>query len=327
MNTKTQRSPLSKVGGWVTNNINLVFLIVMVIVGIVASENFFQWDNLMNLFRRITVNGIMAVGFTMTLLVGGFDLSIGSTMSLCAVLLVGVGNSTQNFYLALLVCVAAGLAMGLLNGFLMKLTRGGSGEAFLITLATGMVAASLAKHYCNGSELYYKFKEGVGARVFEQIGQGSVLTLPICALIWIVLMIIFQIIIKKTKLGRNVLLTGANKNSAYLSGVNVGALKVMAFAIAGVMSAFAAVIMASRTTGASPNSGAGGDFDAAIASIIGGNSLVGGKGGMVQVLIGAIIYGLITNILNLMGVASVVQYIVKGCVLLLAICLDNLKKR
>ena len=101
----------------------------------------------------------------------------------------------------------------------------------------------------------------------------------------------------------------------------------MAFAIAGLMSAFAAVIMASRTTGASPNSGAGGDFDAAIASIIGGNSLVGGKGGMVQVLIGAIIYGLITNILNLMGVASVVQYIVKGGVLLLAICLDNLKKR
>ena len=327
MHTNEKKSPLSGLGAWVTDNINLVFLIVMVLVGCLASENFFRWDNLMNLFRRITVNGIMAVGFTMTLLVGGFDLSIGSIMSLCAVLLIGVGNTTQNFPLALLVCVAAGLAMGLVNGLLMKLTRGGSGEAFLITLATGMVAASLAKHYCNGSELYYKFRSGVGAGVFEKIGQGSVLTIPICSLIWIAIMILFQIIIKKTQLGRNVLLTGANKNSAYLSGVNVGALKVMAFAIAGLMSAFAAVIMASRTTGASPNSGAGGDFDAAIASIIGGNSLVGGKGGMVQVLIGAIIYGLITNILNLMGVASVVQYIVKGGVLLLAICLDNLKKR
>ena len=327
MHTNEKKSPLSGLGAWVTDNINLVFLIVMVLVGCLASENFFRWDNLMNLFRRITVNGIMAVGFTMTLLVGGFDLSIGSIMSLCAVLLIGVGNTTQNFPLALLVCVAAGLAMGLVNGLLMKLTRGGSGEAFLITLATGMVAASLAKHYCNGSELYYKFRGGVGAGVFEKIGQGSVLTIPICSLIWIAIMILFQIIIKKTQLGRNILLTGANKNSAYLSGVNVGALKVMAFAIAGLMSAFAAVIMASRTTGASPNSGAGGDFDAAIASIIGGNSLVGGKGGMVQVLIGAIIYGLITNILNLMGVASVVQYIVKGGVLLLAICLDNLKKR
>lgn len=327
MHTNEKKSPLSGLGAWVTDNINLVFLIVMVLVGCLASENFFRWDNLMNLFRRITVNGIMAVGFTMTLLVGGFDLSIGSIMSLCAVLLIGVGNTTQNFPLALLVCVAAGLAMGLVNGLLMKLTRGGSGEAFLITLATGMVAASLAKHYCNGSELYYKFRSGVGAGVFEKIGQGSVLTIPICSLIWIAIMILFQIIIKKTQLGRNILLTGANKNSAYLSGVNVGALKVMAFAIAGLMSAFAAVIMASRTTGASPNSGAGGDFDAAIASIIGGNSLVGGKGGMVQVLIGAIIYGLITNILNLMGVASVVQYIVKGGVLLLAICLDNLKKR
>ena len=327
MNTKAKESPLSKAGSWITNNINLVFLIVMIIVGTLASENFFQWDNLMNLLRRITVNGIMAVGFTMTLLVGGFDLSIGSTMSLCAVLLIGIGNATQNFFIALLAAVAAGLAMGLLNGFLMKLTRGGSGEAFLITLATGMVAASLAKHYCNGSELYYKFQGGVGSGLFEQLGQGSILTIPICALIWFVLMIIFQIVIKKTQLGRSILLTGANKNSAYLSGVNVGALKIMAFGLAGLMSAFAAVIMTSRTTGASPNSGAGGDFDAAIASIIGGNSLVGGKGGMVQVLIGAIIYGLITNILNLMNVASVVQYIVKGCVLLLAICLDNLKKR
>lgn len=327
MKTTAQKSPLSRIGGWVTNNINLVFLIVMTLVGCLASENFFRWDNLMNLFRRITVNGIMAVGFTMTLLVGGFDLSIGSTMSLCAVLLIGIGNSTQSFPLALLVCIGAGLAMGLLNGLLMKLTRGGSGEAFLITLATGMVAASLAKHYCNGSELYYKFQSGVGAGLFEKLGQGSILTIPICSIVWIVIMIIFQIIIKKTRLGRHILLTGANKNSAYLSGIDVGALKVMAFAIAGFMSAVAAVIMTSRTTGASPNSGAGGDFDAAIASIIGGNSLVGGKGGMVQVLIGAIIYGLITNILNLMGVASVVQYIVKGCVLLLAINLDNLKKR
>ena len=327
MKTTAQKSPLSRIGGWVTNNINLVFLIVMTLVGCLASENFFRWDNLMNLFRRITVNGIMAVGFTMTLLVGGFDLSIGSTMSLCAVLLIGIGNSTQSFPLALLVCIGAGLAMGLLNGLLMKLTRGGSGEAFLITLATGMVAASLAKHYCNGSELYYKFQSGVGAGLFETLGQGSILTIPICSIVWIVIMIIFQIIIKKTRLGRHILLTGANKNSAYLSGIDVGALKVMAFAIAGLMSAVAAVIMTSRTTGASPNSGAGGDFDAAIASIIGGNSLVGGKGGMVQVLIGAIIYGLITNILNLMGVASVVQYIVKGCVLLLAINLDNLKKR
>ncbi len=85
--------------------------------------------------------------------------------------------------------------------------------------------------------------------------------------------------------------------------------------------------MSSRTTGASPNSGAGGDFDAAIASLIGSNALYGGHGGMIQVLICTIIFGLITNILNLLGVESAVQFIVKGVVLLLAICLDSMKKR
>jgi ribose/xylose/arabinose/galactoside ABC-type transport system permease subunit len=104
-------------------------------------------------------------------------------------------------------------------------------------------------------------------------------------------------------------------------------MKLIGFTIAGLMAAVAAIIMTSRTTAASPYSGNGADFDAAIASIVGGNSLVGGKGGMVQVLIGVMIYGLITNILNLTGVDSVVQYIVKGAVLLLAICLDKLKRR
>lgn len=322
MTTKKKTLSWSGFGAWARDNTNLLFLIGMILIGSVASKNFFAWSNLMNLFRRIAVNGIMAIGFTMTMLSGGFDLSIGSILSLCAVLCVGLENTTGSFPLALTVCICVGIAMGVINGLLMKLTRGGSGEAFLITMASGMCAASLAKYYCNGSEIY-----GVHSEFFQWLGQGSIATIPVCSIIWIILLIIFQIIIKKTKLGRSLLLTGANKDSAFLSGVNVGNMKVLAFALAGLMSSFAAVIMASRTTGASPNSGAGGDFDAAIASIIGGNALLGGHGGMVQVFIGTLTYGLITNILNLMNVASVVQYIVKGCILLLAICLDNLKKR
>jgi len=317
-----QKTTLKRIGEWSRDNTNLILLIVMVLVGALMSSNFFIWSNLMNLLRRITVNGVMAIGFTMTLLVGGFDLSIGSTLSLCAVLCVGFENNHGSAAFAMLVALAAGCGMGLLNGFLMKLTRGGSGEAFLITLATSMVAGSLATTYCKGFDLY-----GVHAAWYQAIGQKSISGFPICAIIWIVLLVAFQIIIKKTTFGRKLLLCGANKESAYLSGVDVGAMKIIAFTIAGAMAALAAIIMTSRTTGASPNSGSGGDFDAAIASIIGGNSLVGGHGGMVQVLIGTVIYGLITNILNLVGVESVVQYIVKGCVLLLAICLDNLKKR
>lgn len=315
-------SKWGRIGGWARDNTNLLILIALVVAGALLSSTFFSWTNLMNLMRRVSVNGVMAIGFTMTLLVGGFDLSIGATLSLCALLCVGVEKSSGSAALGMAVALTAGLAMGALNGLLMMITRGGSGEAFLITLATGMVGTAIALTYCSGLDIY-----GVSAGWYKAIGQGNVATFPIAAIIWIVLMVIMQVVIKKTRFGRKLLLSGANKKSAFLVGINVNAMKFAGFAFAGLMAAVAAIIMTARTTAASPYSGNGADFDAAIASIVGGNSLVGGKGGMVQVLIGVMIYGLITNILNLTGVDSVVQYIVKGAILLLAICLDKLNRR
>jgi ribose transport system permease protein len=317
-----KESKWARIGGWSRDHTNLLLLIALIIAGALLSENFFSWTNLMNLMRRISVNGVMAIGFTMTLLVGGFDLSIGATLSMCAVLCVGIEKSSGSAALGMTVAICAGLAMGALNGILMMITRGGSGEAFLITLATGMVGTAIALTYCSGLDIY-----GVNADWYKAIGQGNVATFPIAAIIWIVLMVIMQVIIKKTQFGRRMILSGANKKSAYLVGIDVNGMKLFGFTMAGLMAAFAAIIMTSRTTAASPYSGNGADFDAAIASIVGGNSLVGGKGGMVQVLIGVMIYGLITNILNLTGIDSVVQYIVKGLILLLAICLDKLNRR
>ena len=315
-------SKWGRIGGWARDNTNLLILIALVVAGALLSDTFFSWTNLMNLMRRVSVNGVMAIGFTMTLLVGGFDLSIGATLSLCALLCVGVEKSSGSAALGMAAALAAGLGMGALNGLLMMITRGGSGEAFLITLATGMVGTAIALTYCSGLDIY-----GVSAPWYKAIGQGNVATFPIAAIIWIVLMVIMQVVIKKTRFGRRLLLSGANKKSAFLVGINVNAMKFAGFAFAGLMAAVAAIIMTARTTAASPYSGNGADFDAAIASIVGGNSLVGGKGGMVQVLIGVMIYGLITNILNLTGVDSVIQYIVKGAILLLAICLDKLNRR
>jgi ribose transport system permease protein len=317
-----KESKWARIGGWSRDHTNLLLLITLIIAGALLSENFFSWTNLMNLMRRISVNGVMAIGFTMTLLVGGFDLSIGATLSMCAVLCVGIEKTSGSAALGMTVAICAGLAMGAFNGILMMITRGGSGEAFLITLATGMVGTAIALTYCSGLDIY-----GVNADWYKAIGQGNVATFPIAAIIWIVLMVIMQVIIKKTQFGRRMILSGANKKSAYLVGIDVNGMKLFGFTMAGLMAALAAIIMTSRTTAASPYSGNGADFDAAIASIVGGNSLVGGKGGMVQVLIGVMIYGLITNILNLTGIDSVVQYIVKGLILLLAICLDKLNRR
>lgn len=324
--TMVKRPTAGVIGEWVRNNTNLLLMFALIIVGALTSENFFSVDNLFNVLRRITINGMLAVACTMTLLVSGFDLSIGHVMALCAVLCIGVEKSTGNAVYGIMVALAAGLTLGLFNGFLMKLTRGSSGEGFMITLATGMMAQALAKWYCGGSEII-RMEIPTELDWFKSLGQGDILGFPICAIIWISVMVILQILIKKTTFGRKMLLTGANKNSAFLAGVNVGKIKVIAYTIAGFCCGIAAIIYAARFTSASDGAGVGGDFNGAICSIIGGNALYGGHGGMVQVFIGTVTFGLISNILQLLGLSTAVQFIVQGLILLLAINLDNLKKR
>ena len=306
----------------IPESVQLVFVpfFCMIIVGALTSDNFFSMDNILNVLRRITVNGMLAVACTMTLLVGGFDLSIGHVMALSAVLCIGFEKSTGSGAVGIVVALAAGLVLGLVNGLLMKLTRGGSGEGFMITLATGMMAQALAKWYCAGSEI---IRIDLPAEIdwFKQLGQGNLLGFPICTLIWITVMVILQIVIKKTTFGRQMLLTGANKKSAFLAGINVNRVKVIAYTVAGFCCGIAAVIYAARFTSASDGAGVGGDFNGAVCSIIGGNA------GMVQVFIGTVTFGLISNILQLFGLSTAVQYIVQGAILLLAINLDNLKKR
>lgn len=324
--TAVKRIDAKSIGEWVRNNTNILLMFALIIVGALTSQNFFSAGNLANVLRQITVNGMLAVACTMTLLVNGFDLSIGHCMALCAVLCIGIEKSTGSGVIAIIVALSAGVCMGLFNGFLMKLTRGGSGEGFMITLATGMMAQALAKWYSDGSEII-RMQIPEELDWFRTLGQGDILGFPVCALIWICVMIILQIVIKKTVFGRKMLLSGANKNAAFLSGINVGRIKVIAYTIAGFCCGIAAVIYAARFNSASDGAGVGGDFNGAVCSIIGGNALYGGHGGMVQVFIGTVTFGLITNILQLLGVGTNVQYIVQGAVLLLAINLDHLKKR
>lgn len=327
MDTKTvKRLDARATGDWVKNNTNILLMFLLIIVGAVTSENFFSTGNLFNVLRQVAVNGMLAVACTMTLLVNGFDLSIGHNMALCAVLCIGFEKTTGNGAIGIAVALGAGLLMGLINGLLMKLTRGGSGEGFMITLATGMMAQALAKWYCDGSEII-RMQIPEEQDWFRFLGQGDIGGFPMCAIIWIAIMLLLQLIIKKTTFGRKMLLTGANKKSAFLAGINVGAIKVIAYTVAGLCCGVAAVLYAARFNSASDGAGVGGDFNGAVISIIGGNALYGGHGGMTQVFIGAITFGLITNILQLAGISTAVQYIIQGAILLLAINLDRMKKR
>ncbi len=326
MNTKVgERLTPKRAGEWALNNTNILLMFTLIIVGAIADKAFFTSGNLANVLRQITVNGMLAVACTMTLLVNGFDLSIGHIMALSAVLCIGV-EKTHGPGVAVAVALGAGAAVGLVNGILMKITRGGSGEGFMITLATGMMAQALAKGYCDGSEIV-RGQDVATTGWLSFLGKGSVWGIPVCALIWIAVMLILQFVIKKTTFGRKMLLTGANKKSAYLAGINAGRVKVIAYTVAGLVCGLAAVLFAARFDSASDGSGVGGDFNGAVISIVGGNALYGGHGGMTQVFIGAVTFGLITNILQLLGIPTDIQYIIQGAILLLAINLDRFKKR
>lgn len=312
---------VKKVKDCLLDNPSIAMMLILLVVGTIVSPTFLTGSNLLSVFRRISTNGIMAAGFTIVLMVGGFDLSIAGTLSLCSCLAVGIERSSGSSLLGVVVALLVGLLIGAINGSLMVLTRGTGGEAFLITMGTQLLAKAIAMIYTSG----YVWT-GVNSDWYKFTGQGSIFgVIPFATALWIILMVILQFMLKKTKLGQELAMVGSNKNAAYLAGINVNAKKIIAYMVSGLFAAITAIVLTSRLSSCGATFGDGSDFDAAVAAVVGGNSLIGGQGGMVQVFIGTFIFGVITNILNLLTVSSDLQYVVKGMVLLLAIYLDSLK--
>jgi len=320
LNKKGSALP-GKIWELIRENINLVLLICMFILGTIVSDNFLTSRNIMNVLRQIGVNGIMAVGFTFVALAGGFDLSIGATLAVCGCLATGMLAQT-NMFVAIAVALIVGGVIGAANGLLLKVTRGTLSETFLITLGMSLVGNCIAMTYTGG------FSMNVAkGHPYRFIGQGKIGGIPFSVILLAVVLLICQFVLSKTSYGRKIYLTGGSKETAYASGINVSWIKTSVFIIAGVMAAVAGILQSSRTTTAVYSMGEGADFDACIACFIGGNKCGGGKGGMMQTLIGVMIFGLISNILNLGGVDSSAQQVFKGVILLLAIILDGLKRK
>lgn len=321
LTTKDRPAQIKNAKDWVLNNTSIVMLLLMVIIGAVLTEDFLSIDNILNLFRRVSINGVLAIGAGLVIMVESFDLSRSGVVSLCSVLLLSLQNQI-GMPMAIVVAMGVGAAFGALNGFLILLTRGATSEGFLITLGTQLLASGIALTYSKGYDIV-----GVNDDWYLAIGQGSTLGIPNAVILWIGLLILFQILIKKTAWGRSLVIVGGNRNAAYLSGINVRKIKMTVCILSGVASALGAILITSRLAAANYNSGLGTDFDATISCLIGGVATVGGKGSMVQIFVGVMIYGLITNICNLMGISSEVQMIIKGAVLAVAMIMNAMKER
>ncbi|WP_374757426.1 ABC transporter permease [Neobacillus driksii] len=306
---------------FVRNNLGiLIGLFVLCIIISVINPNFLTSNNLLNVLRQTSTNLYLALAMTMIIILGGIDLSVGSIMAV-----VGVVTTTLIASLGapVLVAVAVGLLVGVLigavNGYVAATTII---PPFIITLATMNIARGAA----------YVLTDGKPVRVmsdsFNFIGSGYIGGfLPTPVLYLIILLILCYFIMNKTKLGRHMYAVGGNAEAAKFSGINIKKVKFFAYAFSGLMAAIAGIVLASRMFSGQPTAGNAAELDAIAAVVLGGTSMTGGYGRIGGTVIGALIIGVLSNGLNLMGVSSFWQFIVKGIVILVAVYADVIKRR
>lgn len=297
----------------------LIGLIVITILLTFLSDSFFTVNNLLNLLRQISINALIAFGMTFVVLTAGIDLSVGSLLALGSALTAGLLASGIDPLLAIFLGLLIGLALGAVNGLI--ITKG-KVAPFIATLATMTVFRGATLVYTDGKPI-----TGLSdSTVFEMIGRGYLFGIPFPIIIMLIVFLILMFVLKSTVFGRQVYAVGGNEEAAILSGIKTDRVKIWVYSLTGMLSVLAGIILTSRLNSAQPTAGNMYELDAIAAVVIGGTSLMGGRGRIVGTLIGALIIGVIGNGLNLLNVSSFYQQIVKGGVILLAVLLDRRTK-
>lgn len=287
---------------------------------------FLSSENLFNVVRAIAEIGIIAIGMTFVILIGGIDLSVGAVLGLAAVgsavLLVNDGFGVLP---AVLVVLAAGLVFGLLQGFASAVF---GIQAFIVTLAGLQVARGLARIWSGGQGVAIAYGDGPGEApvAFSLLGERTFNGLvPIPAVIFAVVAVAAIVFLRTSAFARHVYAIGGNEKAARLSGVAVTRVKVLVYGLSGLLAALAGIIHAGQLNQGSPNDGSGYELDAIAAVVIGGTALSGGRGSVSGTVAGALLLGVLNNILALNNVDPNVQLLIKGLVIVVAAGLQRLR--
>lgn len=288
---------------------------------IMSPEIFPTARNITNIFKQASIVGVVSIGMTVVLLVGGIDLSVSYVMALSACLfarisqsMVAAGNDGMALGLVLLILLIGAL-VGLVNGTLIVARNV---EPFIITLGVGQVLRGVTYLYTNGAPggKVTAFWKGFGSDLFLGF-------IPYTVILYAALMVLFVFILHKTVLGRRIYAVGSNGEAARLSGVNVKRTKIIAYVLCGLTAAVAGIMLASRVRVGEPNGSSGYDMDAIAAVVIGGTAMAGGKGHLVCTLAGVLIMTIMNNTLNLIGADPNLQMLIKGVVILVAVLIQR----
>jgi ribose transport system permease protein len=268
---------------------------------------------------QVSIIAILGFGMTYVLLLGDIDLSVGATMALVGTVCAFALEHGASPFMAVLAAMGTGLVLGAINGSLSALL---TIPSFIVTVATMGVFRGFAYLTSNGVPI------SIDNDAFAFLGNGSVLGIPLPIWILAVLLLLNHFVLSRTVFGRKAYLAGGNREAALYSGIDVNRLRIMIFMISGLLASIGGVLMTSRLYSAQPNAGIGYELDAIAAAVLGGTSLSGGYGTITGTLIGALIIGVINNGMNLLSVPYFYQLIVKGIVILVAVCIDvQTKKR
>ncbi len=293
----------------------IVFVMLgMFVILMFASPNFLKTNNLINILVSVSINGVLALGMVFVITAGGIDLSIGAMLALASTTIGVVLNLTGSNLLACIAAIAICGLLGLVNGILVAKFNM---FPFVVTLASQLVIRGLGFVISGG----YSF--ALANPTFSQIGLGKLFPfMPYPVIILLVVFIISYVLLHWTKFGRYVYAVGGNINAATASGVNIFWTRTMTFVISGIFAGIAGILMTAKINAAQPNIGVGYETDAIAACVIGGTSFAGGVSTIPGTLVGIVIIGLIYNGMNLIGVESYYQTIVKGLLIIGAVMLD-----
>jgi ribose/xylose/arabinose/galactoside ABC-type transport system permease subunit len=300
----------------------LLILIGLVILFTLIAPNFMTVNNIRLMLRQVSFVAITAVGMMFIMISGGIDLSLGSQIIFTNIVL-SLLISTNDYgfginpLIAIPVCITMGTVLGMFNGFLSNTLKI---HPLIITLGTAMIYRGLGYITAAGRNI-----SGLPDS-FRVFGQGYVGPVPVPIIIMIIVALIGAFVLQKTYFGRHVFAMGGNTEAARLAGLNVNRMKLAVFAIGGVAGGITAVLLLSRVFNGQVSTGAGIEFDALTAALLGGVSFMGGEGTILGLMTGVMIIGVLNNGMQLFGLPDYYQNLVKGVVLLAAVGFDTYQK-
>jgi ribose/xylose/arabinose/galactoside ABC-type transport system permease subunit len=295
-------------------------MLIICVLSALRPETFLTVDNFLNVLRRSSVYGIVAVGMTGIIISAGIDLSVGSMLALCGMGAAGVmvaigGDDPQG--ISQVAGTAAGIAIGAACGFLngLLVTRL-SLQPFIVTLGT--------MSFYRGIALVARDGQPINLPSYCYLGEGTVLAVPISVVIFAGITVLAFAALRYTRLGRHTYAIGSNRAAAFHAGVNVDKNLAWVYTLTGLLVGVAAMIATSRTVSAQPTAGLGAELDIIAAVVIGGASLAGGRGTITGTIVGTLLISFLRNGCTLLGISTNAQLIVIGVIIVLAVSIDRL---